>query len=113
MLLFCHFMSPLAPLVRAGSAKPTSGVSEALQQLAKRILPFAKGEFTPSPPPALLDRLTDHLLVVASDAVEAAAAEVQPLGRVEWVAGRVPPHAELARALCMSSAVALTRRTLN
>jgi hypothetical protein len=37
----------------------------------------------------------------------------EPPGRVEWVAGRVPPHAELARALCMSSAVALTRRTLN
>ena len=35
------------------------------------------------------------------------------LGRVHWVAGRVPPHAELARALCVSSAVALTRRTLN
>ena len=34
-------------------------------------------------------------------------------GRVEWVAGRAPPHAELARALWMSSAVALTRRTLN
>ena len=34
-------------------------------------------------------------------------------GRVHWVAGRAPPHAELARALCVSSAVALDRRTLN
>ena len=37
----------------------------------------------------------------------------EPPGRVHWVAGRAPPHAELARALWMSSAVALTRRTLN
>jgi hypothetical protein len=43
--------------------------------LAKRWLSFADGVFLPSPPPALLDKLTDELLVVASDAVRDEAAE--------------------------------------
>jgi chemotaxis protein histidine kinase CheA len=41
-------------------------------------LPHAGGDFTPSPPPALLGELTDHTLVVASDALEAAITGVQP-----------------------------------
>ena len=43
-----------------------------------RILPFADGKFSSTPPPALLNTLTDELLVVASDAVAAVAAQVQP-----------------------------------
>ena len=43
---------------------------EALLQRAKAIMAFTEGDFEPSPPPALLDRLTDQVLVVASDAVQ-------------------------------------------
>jgi hypothetical protein len=50
-------------------------VSRGLRALAKRWLSFAEGVFLPSPPPALLDKLTDELLVVASDAVRDEAAE--------------------------------------
>ena len=51
------------------------GVARALQVLAQRIRPFKDGNHTPSPPPHLLDKLTDELLVVASDVVAAVAAE--------------------------------------
>jgi hypothetical protein len=37
--------------------------------LAQRIRSSQDGEYSPSPPPHLLDKLTDELLVVASDAV--------------------------------------------
>ena len=50
----------------------------ALETLARRILPSLDGTFSPSPPPAMLDAITDELLVVASDAVAAVASEVQP-----------------------------------
>ena len=60
------------------AAQPRS-VSEALQRLATRLLAYPNGDFAPSQPPALLDKLTDHLLVVASDAVHAAAAAKVPL----------------------------------
>ena len=65
-------------LCRAGSTNIANGLPEALQQRATRILPYTEGNFTPSSPPALLERLTDHLLVVASDAVASATADVQP-----------------------------------
>ena len=55
-----------------------SGVVEALTSKAERLRPFAGGDFAPSPPPALLDQLTDQLLVVASDAVTAVAARASP-----------------------------------
>ena len=35
----------------------------ALKQLAQRIRTFPEAKFPPSPPPALLDRITDELLV--------------------------------------------------
>ena len=56
----------------AGSDDSANGLPEKLQQLAARILPYTEGNYTPSPPPALLGQLTDHLLVVASDAVASA-----------------------------------------
>jgi hypothetical protein len=58
---------------------------EALLQRVKAIMAFTEGDFEPSPPPALLDRLTDQVLVVASDAVHAAAAAVDWLARRQCV----------------------------
>ena len=55
-----------------------SGMVETLTNIAERILPSTDGDFSPSPPPALLDKLTDQLLVVASDAVTAVAAAALP-----------------------------------
>jgi hypothetical protein len=51
---------------------------EALRGRAERILPFTGGGFAPSPPPVLLNKLTDQLLVVASDAVSAVATGASP-----------------------------------
>ena len=69
--------------VRVDSAGQPEPMSEALRRLATRLMAHPNGDFTPSQPPALLGKLTDHLLVVASDAVRAAAAEKvpQPSGR--------------------------------
>ena len=46
-----------------------------LLERARRILASEEGNFTPSPPPALLDSITDELLVVASDTVAAVATQ--------------------------------------
>jgi len=42
--------------------------------VAQRIRTFPEGQFSPSPPPQVLRRLTDDLLVTASDAVKGVAA---------------------------------------
>eukprot|EP00966_Prymnesium_polylepis_P199371 4619935-Prymnesium_polylepis.1 len=79
----CQRLLPLC--VTSGAARCASGSQKevleqqrALEALARRILPFAACNFSPSPPPALLDAITDELLVVASDAISTVAAEVQP-----------------------------------
>lgn len=56
-----------------------SGVAGALKTLARRIRTFVEGEHSPSPPPHLLHRLTDEMLVVANDAVTAVAVEGKAL----------------------------------
>lgn len=60
-------------MLTTGASSSSADVSEKLKQLAKRLLPFTEGSFEPSPPPELLDTLTDELLVVAHDAVQAVA----------------------------------------
>ena len=45
---------------------------------ARRLMPFEGGNFSPSPPPPLLTKLTDYDLIVAKDAVWQVAAEKQP-----------------------------------
>ena len=65
-------------LVASDSSKVGCRVSDALQALARRLRSFPGGDFEPSPPPHLLDDLTDELLVAASDAVAVVAAEVTP-----------------------------------
>ena len=55
-----------------------SGLVDSLTELAERIRPFANGGFEPSSPPALVDKLTDQLLVVFSDAVASVAAAASP-----------------------------------
>ena len=62
-----------------GCAEWCSRVADGLQLLARRIRTFPEGSVTPSPPPTLLSTLTDELLVIASDAVKAVAAEGQAL----------------------------------
>ena len=51
----------------------------ALKQLAQRIRTFPEAKFPPSPPPALLDRITDELLVLSSDVVAGVAKDGQPI----------------------------------
>jgi len=53
-------------------------VAKPLCELARRILPFPEGDFSPSAPPHLLISITDGLLVVASDAIAAVAEEAEP-----------------------------------
>jgi len=57
-----------------------------LLERARRILASGEGKFSPSPPPALLDSITDELLVVASDTVEAVAtqAPTKPSGKAKY-----------------------------
>jgi len=57
----------------------TPQVAEALKKLAQRIRTFAEGIFPPSPPPALLDRITDELLVLSSDVVAGVARDGQAI----------------------------------
>ena len=61
-----------------GSQKRLSDIKSALEQLARRFLPCPGEIFEPLPPPALLQTITDELLVVLSDTVAAVATEVQP-----------------------------------
>ena len=82
----CRLLPPLAansvtcgaPRYASGPPKVVSEKQRALEALARRILPFPNGNFSPSPPPALLDAITDELLVVTADVVAAVAAEVAP-----------------------------------
>ena len=64
----------------------TSGAQDAR---APRVLPLAEspmGRHAPPDPPALLDVLTDELLMVASDVVAAVATELEPKasGNAQW-----------------------------
>ena len=56
-------------------------MSDGLRLRARHIRSITDGEFTPSPPPLLLPKLTDELLVIASDVVEAVGAEDKALAR--------------------------------
>lgn len=51
---------------------------DGLKSIAERILPFDKGDFSPSPLPELVNVLTDELLVMAKETVAAVAAAAQP-----------------------------------
>ena len=70
---------PRVAHIASGSREGRLEVQSALEQLARRIVLVPEGSFAPSPPPALLDSLTDELLVVASDTINAVVTEVQPL----------------------------------
>ena len=67
----------------AGGQERRTKRTEALLNLAKRIMTFPDGDFEPSPPPQLLSKLTDEDIVLAADAVEAVAAKQQarPTGK--------------------------------
>ena len=66
-------------LFGTGPAKQPEGLPDELRRLAQRIRTFTEGSFPPSPPPALVDKFTDALLVTALDVVTAVAAEEQQL----------------------------------
>ena len=66
-------------LFGTGPAKQPEGLPDELRRLAQRIRTFTEGSFPPSPPPALVDKITDTLLVTALDVVTAVAAEEQQL----------------------------------
>ena len=66
------------PLCAAGGQERRAKTSEALKRLAKRILTFPEGNHEPSPPPQLLEKLTDEILVIAADAVKAVVEQHQP-----------------------------------
>ena len=69
-----HFAASLV----ARRAQAPVGVAGALQERARSFLPHPTGDFTPTRGNALLNTITDELLVVASDAVAAAVAATQP-----------------------------------
>ena len=63
----------------SGHSKRPKGLPEALKLAARRILRCPDGDFVPSPPPGLLDVITDEILVIALDAVQSAAHEAHPV----------------------------------
>ena len=71
------YADPITSILTVATGLP-SGLVDSLTWLAERILPFTNGDFRPSQPPMLLEKLTDQLLVVASDAVAAVAAAASP-----------------------------------
>ena len=71
--------TPFAPCSGAGPAQQPTGVVDALKTVARRIRTFPEGQYVPSPRPQLLDRLTDELLVTASDVAKSVAAEAPPI----------------------------------
>ena len=86
-----HFQYPLTAscaVCTSHAAKRLAGVADALGKLADRLLAFGDGKFTPSPPPALLDTLTDELLVVASNSVRNAAAKCTTLNGLGPISGK-------------------------
>ena len=66
--------------------KLPTGVKDVLHERARRILASTDDKLSPSPSPALFESITDELLVVASDAVAAAATEAQakPSGKAKY-----------------------------
>ena len=66
------------PLYTAGDDVRRAELSEALGELAQRILTFPEGKHEPSAPVQLLHQLTDEILVLAADAVDAVMAKQQP-----------------------------------
>ena len=55
--------------ILAGEQDPLQMAKIALRQQAERLLPYTDGKFSPSPPPAALENLTDELVVVAAEVV--------------------------------------------
>ena len=66
---------PVAPRICPGAPKRQKDEAHALQQLARRIRTFPEGKYAPSPPPNVLGKLTDALIVTASDIVISVAQE--------------------------------------
>ena len=62
---------PCFPTATGDAQRPTATpeVAKTLKNRAQRIRTFPEGKFTPSPAPSFLDRITDELLVIASDVV--------------------------------------------
>lgn len=61
-------------VLASGAAKRLKGVAEALRRRADECFPPMEGSYPPPEGTVLLDKLTDELLVVASDVVSASAA---------------------------------------
>ena len=70
---------PDLPSDLPGAPKRQKDEAQALQQLARRIRTFPKGKYQPSPPPNLLGKLTDALILRANDVVNSVAAEAPAL----------------------------------
>ena len=69
-------MTPFWRLIRAGEQTYLQRAESALRQQAERILPFADGKFSPSPPPAALEQLTDELIVLAKEVIGSVGASI-------------------------------------
>ena len=121
-----HQAAPLRPIVvlhlparaltanvqfAAGTIDMPYNMPEALQALARRVRSFPEGDFESSPPPHLLDELNDGLLVVASNAVAAVAADAIPrvAGRARYrlLAWTVANARGATRRLTKSEAIRL------
>ena len=70
------------PCYSADAPPSSPQLPEKLGSVARRILNFKNDAFEPSPPPQLLDKLTNELLIVAVDAVWAAAAAAMTISGV-------------------------------
>ncbi|MDC0526019.1 hypothetical protein OAO87_03375 [bacterium] len=60
------------------SAKRNTGLKDLIQAIAKRIVAYPLGNFDPSPPPRVLETITDANLDVALEVASAVGAEVKP-----------------------------------
>jgi hypothetical protein len=75
-------LSRLLPECTGDGKRPT-GVKEALQATARRIGTYPQGNFAPSPPPLVLESITDEHILIAYGIVTGIAAEMKLSGAAE------------------------------
>ena len=120
-LTSCDTSCKRAPVIFTGDASPPPEVVEGLRQRAQRILPCRDGIFDASEQPALLEKITDELLVVADGVVAAVVAEQpepRPSGREQqrllaWAVADARGATGIDRNLALTVGKRLQRQAQN